>query len=99
MRTINKSKATKIKIDTLPIMKIPLDISDRHPCYWASNSKENGRLIWKVGIDSEDLSDEHAFEMDDVKENKSERFACSLLDIYQKCGKEAVEAWLKNGCP
>ena len=99
MRTINKNKNTGGKVVVASsLMKVPLDISDRQPCYYANSSKENGRLVWKVGVDSED-SDEHAFEMDDVPEHKSERFACSLLDVYKKGGKEAVEDWLKNGCP
>lgn len=100
MRTINKSKDTGGKVIAVSaVMKVPTDVSDRQPCYYANSSQENGKLIWRVGIDNEDQSDEHTFEMDDVKENKSERFACTMLDLYKKGGKKAVEDWLKNGCP
>lgn len=98
MRTINKGPRTGDEIVAASSIVKAFN-SDMEPCWYADSEEQGDVLVWKIGISGSENDEEHSFEFDNSSGHKSEHFVCSLLDKYKQGGREAVENWLKNGCP
>jgi len=104
MKTLNSSE--EINTDTINI--ILQQDSNRFPCWYADFDKQTTlkQSKWKVGVKSDDKSEEYSFMLSSVKNYSDEswsrytslEFATSLLSLYRTSGKKAVKEWIANGC-